>query len=119
MSWGYHLILDCSDCNLERMRDKENITAWIKDLVKQIDMEPVGEPIIERVAEDQVDKAGYTVLQTIVTSHITAHFVDSAKQIYLDVFSCRKFDRTVVRESIIKHFWTTNFREYFLTRQAG
>jgi S-adenosylmethionine/arginine decarboxylase-like enzyme len=111
-------MLDCGECDLKKMQNKENIEHWIRSLVVDIDMEPIGEPWITQVAMDQPDKGGYTAMQAIVTSHISAHFVDSTKQIYLDVFSCRKFDKETVKQSVIKHFDTGAIREYSITRQA-
>lgn len=116
--WGHHLMLDCGECDLEKIQDKANIEHWIKCLVIDIDMEPVGEPYIVQVAMDQEDKAGYTAMQLIVTSHIAAHFVDSTKQLYLSIFSCRKFDKETVKQSVIKHFDAGAIREYSITRQA-
>ena len=116
--WGHHLMLDCGECDLEKMQNKDHIEQWIKCLVVDIDMEAVGEPYIAQVAMDQEDKAGYTAMQVIVTSHIAAHFVDSTRQIYLDVFSCRKFDKETVKQSVIKYFDAGAIREYSITRQA-
>ena len=116
--WGHHLILDCGKCDSTRMSDYDNVDAWIRDLVVAIDMQPIGSPRIEYTAGDLVDKAGFTVVQVIVTSSITAHFVDAYGQIYLDVFSCKEFDPKVVESSISHHFGCTTFRKYFLTRQA-
>ena len=116
--WGYHLILDCGRCNLDQMKDVDNVDAWIRQLVKDIDMEPIGEPRIEYTAGNFPDKAGFTVVQVIVTSSIVAHFVDNLQQIYLDVFSCKEFDTAIVEASIKKHFSVGSIRKYFLTRQA-
>lgn len=116
--WGYHLILDCGRCNLDQMKDFDNVDTWIRQLVKDIDMEPIGEPRIEYTAGKFPDKAGFTVVQVIVTSSIVAHFVDNLQHIYLDVFSCKEFDPVVVEASIKKHFGVGSIRKYFLTRQA-
>jgi len=116
--WGYHLILDCSNCDKSLMTNYANVNNWIRQLVTDIDMSPVGDPRIEYTAGEFPDKAGFTVVQIIVTSSIVAHFVDNLGQIYLDVFSCKQFDPTVVKHSVSKYFNSTRQREYFLTRQA-
>jgi S-adenosylmethionine/arginine decarboxylase-like enzyme len=116
--WGYHLILDCGGCDPALMSDYVNVEAWIKKLVKDIDMQPIGEPRIEYTAAEFPDKAGFTVVQVIVTSSIVAHFVDGLGQIYLDVFSCKHFDAETVERSVLKHFGTKKIRKYYLTRQA-
>lgn len=116
--WGYHLILDCGQCGLDQMKDFNHVKAWIKQLVKDIDMEPIGESRVEYTAAEFPDKAGFTVVQVIVTSTIVAHFVDQSRQIYLDVFSCKTFDPAVVEASVQKYFAAESIRKYFLTRQA-
>jgi S-adenosylmethionine decarboxylase len=116
--WGYHLILDVSGCDQTLMSNKENVYNWITNLVKDIDMKPIGEPSIEYTAADDIDKAGFTAIQVIVTSSIVAHFIDATKQIYIDVFSCKKFDIDIVKRSIETYFKAGKMREFYLTRQA-
>jgi S-adenosylmethionine/arginine decarboxylase-like enzyme len=116
--WGYHLILDCGKCDAAMMADYQNVDSWIRQLVKDIDMQPIGEPRIEYTAAEFPDKAGFTVVQVIVTSSIVAHFIDGLGQIYLDVFSCKPFDPTIVEQSMVKHFGMQKARKYYLTRQA-
>jgi S-adenosylmethionine/arginine decarboxylase-like enzyme len=116
--WGYHLILDCGGCDPVKMADYANVDTWIRKLVKDIDMQPIGEPRIEYTAAEFADKAGFTVVQVIVTSSIVAHFVDNLGQIYLDVFSCKEFSQEIVEQSMKEHFGTGTVRKYYLTRQA-
>ena len=116
--WGFHQIIDCGGCDVEKMKDYDNVDRWIRQLVKDIDMQPIGEPRIEYTAAEFPDKAGFTVVQVIVTSSIVAHFVDGLGQIYLDVFSCKTFDPKVVEQSMKSSFGATKLRTYYLTRQA-
>ncbi len=116
--WGYHLILDVGGCDSSLMSDKQNVYNWITSLVKDIKMEPIGEPRIEYTAADDINKAGFTAIQIIVTSSIVAHFIDHTRQIYIDVFSCKKFDTDLVKQSIVNSFAATKMRECYLTRQA-
>lgn len=116
--WGYHLILDVSGCDSSLMSNRQNVYDWITKLVQDIKMEPVGEPNIEYTAANDINKAGFTAIQVIVTSSIVAHFIDSTGQIYIDVFSCKKFDIDTVKQSIVDSFKATKMREFYLTRQA-
>lgn len=116
--WGYHFIADCGGCDAELMSDYDNVDRWIRKLVKDIDMQPIGEPRIEYTAAEFPDKAGFTVVQVIVTSSIVAHFVDGLGQIYLDVFSCKTFDPAIIERSMQESFGAKKIRKYFLTRQA-
>lgn len=117
--WGYHLILDCAACDVASIQSRDNVYNWIKNLVKSIDMEPIGEPHIEYTATEFPDKAGFTAIQVIVTSSIVAHFIDSTGDVYIDVFSCKPFDNNTVIVSINQAFNPKKIRTNFLTRQAG
>jgi S-adenosylmethionine/arginine decarboxylase-like enzyme len=117
--WGYHLILDCHACDVPNIQSYDNVYNWIKTLVKDIGMEPIGEPRIEYTAAEFPDKAGFTAIQVIVTSSIVAHFIDSTGDVYIDVFSCKPFDNNVVIDSIKKAFSPKKIRTNYLTRQAG
>jgi S-adenosylmethionine/arginine decarboxylase-like enzyme len=117
--WGYHVSLDCSGCNPVSMQNELLVRAWIGHLVDSIGMTPVGAPIVLYTAGDQADKAGFTVIQVIVTSSITAHFVDAAGHIYLDVFSCQEFSTDTVQASVRNAFGCDHMRVHSFTRSAG
>ena len=117
--WGYHLILDCHACDVPSIQSRDNVYNFIKNLVRDIDMEPIGEPYIKYTAAEFSDKAGFTAVQIIVTSSIVAHFIDSTGDLYLDVFSCKEFDNDTVIKSIQDTFAPKRIRTNYLTRQAG
>jgi len=116
--WGYHLILDCHACDVPSIQSRDNVYSFIKNLVRDIDMEPIGEPYIEYTAAEFPDKAGFTAVQIIVTSSIVAHFIDSTGDLYLDVFSCKPFDNDIVIASVKDAFMPKRIRTNYLTRQA-
>jgi S-adenosylmethionine/arginine decarboxylase-like enzyme len=88
--WGYHLILDASKCNEEAIRSKETIAEFAKKLVEEIKMVAYGSPRIVRFGTGKAK--GYTLVQLIETSNITAHFSEETNAVYLDVFSCAQFN---------------------------
>jgi len=116
--WGYHLMLDCSDCDREKITSKENIINFTKELVKIIDMKAYGDPIVVHFAEHDPTKAGYSLLHLIETSNIAGHFVDSSGDAYLDVFSCKPFSNSDVMAVAIEFFNPKNINHTFLTRDA-
>ena len=85
--WGYHTVFDCWDCDRTAIQDKNTVFKFITTLVKDIDMVPIGSPQISQTAIGQDDKEGFTAIQIIETSTITAHFINSTGSLYLDVFS--------------------------------
>lgn len=102
--WGWHMIVDCSQCDIPSVTDGDNIYNFVKDLVVRIDMKAYGEPVIEHFATHDIDKAGYSLVQLIETSNITAHFVDKNGDAYVDVFSCKPFQEIDVLNCIQDYF---------------
>ena len=118
MYWGYHLLLDCGECNITAITSEDTIKKFIADLVSSIDMVAIGEPWIARTAIGQPDKEGFSVYQLIVTSNISAHIVDESRQIYLDVFSCKPYDIDTVKEIVQKWFGPKSIKQNYIKRNA-
>ena len=116
--WGYHFLLDCSGCDLDKITNKETIELFCKTLVKRIDMVALGEPMIEYCLSGEPNE-GYSLLQLITTSNITGHFVTNDRSAYIDVFSCKRFDTHVVEDTVREFFSPDKIRMTFLTRNAN
>ena len=114
--WGYHLILNCAKCVPHSIRSQPNITSFAKNLVKKIEMVPYGDPQV--VMFGSGNKKGYTLVQLIETSNITAHFVEETDDLYLDVFSCKEFKKEDVLAVVTAHFNPQDVQTDFLLRQA-
>lgn len=116
MSWGFHAILDIYKACGKSIRCAKNIEAFSNTLVKRIDMKAYGSPQIIHFGSG--NKAGYTLVQLIETSNISAHFTEEDDCIYLDVFSCKPFDANRVKEVVDEFFKPESVDCRFLTRQA-
>ena len=116
--WGYHLTLDCTEGNKENIGDRNNIRRFVKQLVKDIDMIPYGEPWIKRFATHDPIKGGYSLCQMIQTSNITGHFVDHNGNFYVDVFSCKPFDCSTVVQLVETYFQPIEIKQHFTYRNA-
>jgi len=115
-SWGYHLIVNAAGCDPEAIRSKDVIQAFSEELVKKIDMVAYGKPQIVRFGTS-VQK-GYTLVQLIETSCITAHFSEDTNEVYLDVFSCKTFQQKDALVVFKKYFSPKKMGTEFLVRQA-
>jgi S-adenosylmethionine/arginine decarboxylase-like enzyme len=115
-TWGKHLILDAAGCSPKMIRNEVVVASFAKSLVKRIDMVPYGEPQV--VMFGSGNKKGYTLVQLIETSNITAHFVEENNSMYLDVFSCKDFDPDAVKEAVREYFDAKKFRTKVMLRQA-
>jgi len=93
-AWGMSCSINLSGCiPLPECKESVNhIHTFSHKLVNLIDMVAYGCPKI--VWFGSGNKAGYTLVQLIETSAIVAHFAGS--DIYLDVFSCKPYDASLV-----------------------
>ena len=109
-------MLDCSKCLSSTIRCSFNINRFAKTLVKRIEMVPFGEPQVVHFGSG--DKSGYTLVQLIETSNITAHFCEETNDMYLDVFSCKPFNPADVETVVNDYFKPLHRNRMFVTRQA-
>ena len=114
--WGHHLIINGGLCDPVALRSKATIAAFAKRLVKDIDMVAFGEPRVVMFGEGE--KRGYTLVQLIETSNIVAHFAEDQNDIYLDIFSCKPFDKAAALRLFRETFHPKNLDSTFMLRQA-
>ena len=115
-TWGKHLVLDAGGCSPKMIGCPIVIKNFTKDLVKRIDMVAYGDPQI--VMFGTGNKKGYTLIQLIETSNIAAHFVEENNTMYLDVFSCKDFDPSIVKETVREYFDAQKFSSRVFLREA-
>jgi len=102
--WGFELVLDLGGGN-RNVTNPDAIADFARDLVKRIDMIPHGEPQVFYFGEGHL--AGWTLVQMITTSNITAHFNDDGT-CYMNVFSCKNFDPATVKDVVSEWFGFTH-----------
>ena len=61
--------------------------------------------------------SGYTLVQLIETSSITAHFSENTGSIYLNVFSCKEFDPDDAAMFCKKYFGANGMKKRFIVRK--
>lgn len=116
MAWGYHLLVDCKQGNIDKISNKDTVSAFVKQLVDDIDMKAYGDLMIERFATHDPDKAGISFCQMIETSNITGHFVELNGNFYIDVFSCKPYNTSTVLDLIQKYFNPASVSTKFVSR---
>lgn len=103
--WGQHLILDLKGCDVDYLKWKDNIIEWCAEIVDAINMTPHGAPIIKHFATHSHEAAGYTLIQLIETSSITAHFAENIGEAYIDIFSCKPFVEKIAIDLTQRYFF--------------
>lgn len=114
--WGYHLIVNAKNCLPPAIRSADMIRGFTKKLVKDIDMVAYGEPQV--VMFGTGNKKGYTLVQLIETSNICAHFVEESNDMYLDVFSCKTFEKSTVERIVKEYFQPEKVESLLIPRDA-
>jgi S-adenosylmethionine/arginine decarboxylase-like enzyme len=94
--WGISSAVDIYDCDPDKIRDAELIRKFVDELCKLIEMKKFGDTQVVHFGEDE-RVAGFSMLQLIETSLISAHFANQTNAVYLDVFSCKSYDPETVR----------------------
>ena len=95
--WGIAASFDIYNCNPVTIRDAEKIRQFVVKLCELIEMRRFGDTTVIHFGEDE-KVAGYSMVQLIETSLISAHFANQTNTTYLDVFSCKPYDPKVVEE---------------------
>lgn len=85
---------------LEPPSDVNKTAAWLKNLIKDIDMKILMGPFVTYL--DKEGNRGLTGVAVIETSHIAMHVWDESKPglLELDVYSCKDFEISVVMDAL-------------------
>ena len=94
--WGIASSIDIYECDPGLIRDAEAIRRFTVELCDLIKMKRFGETQVVHFGEDE-RVAGYSMVQLIETSLISAHFANLTNTVYLDVFSCKPYNSETVR----------------------
>jgi S-adenosylmethionine/arginine decarboxylase-like enzyme len=101
--WGIATAIDIYDCDPATIRDAAAIRRFVVELCELIEMKRFGETLVVHFGEDE-KVAGYSMVQLIETSLISAHFANLTNTTYLDVFSCKPYDPEIVAEFARRYF---------------
>ena len=101
--WGIASSIDIYDCDSDSIRDADKIRQFVIELCDLIEMRRFQDTVVVNFGEDE-RVAGFSMVQLIETSLISAHFANLTNTTYLDVFSCKPYDPEVVAEFARKFF---------------
>jgi len=101
--WGMASAIDIYNCNPDTIRDADAIRRFTHALCDLIEMKRFGETQVVHFGEDE-RVSGYSMVQLIETSLISAHFANQSNTVYLDVFSCKAYDPEKVQTFAQEYF---------------
>ena len=103
---GLHTTIDLKNCNPETIRSADAIRDYVIQLCDLIKMNRFGDPLIVNLGQTP-ELVGYSMVQLIETSNISAHFINIDNSIYVDIFSCKLYNPYIVAE-FTKNFFNSN-----------
>lgn len=98
--YGPELILDLHNCDATTF-NRKNLRAFGKAICKEIGMTPHkfrSEPwdddgVLEDECQVKPETKGYSAIQFLMESHIVIHTLELTRSAYINIFSCKDFDR--------------------------
>ncbi len=119
--YGYELIMDLHECDVSTF-NRSSLQAFFKKLCDEIKMQrcelhfwdDVGVP-----PEDQQTSPhtkGTSAVQFILTSTIVVHTLDLLKAVYINIFSCKEFDKDKAEKLTREWFGAKECRSHFIER---
>jgi len=106
-AWGMSLHLDIHRCNPELIRDAAAIQEFTVTLCDMLGVQRYGPTQIVRFGRDPM-VYGYSMVQLIETSLVSAHFAEDSNAVYLDIFSCKYYDPQVAAEFSASFFGSSS-----------
>lgn len=107
--YGVELILDLHKCDPTKF-NRSDIDQYFAELCELIDMEKydrhfwdfTGFPIEYEKAPPHLK--GISAVQFIATSNIVIHALDTLKNVYVNIFSCKAFDTEKATDFTVRFF---------------
>ncbi len=98
--YGQELIIDLKGCDATKFNRKD-IEGYFKQLCKLIDMTRCDLHFWDDLDSTEEEKQtsphtkGTSAVQFIITSNITVHTLDILGEVYVNIFSCKYFDKDI------------------------
>jgi len=116
--FGHELILSLYDCDLEIISSGKAIKKFVVELCDNvIHMKRYGKALIPHFGHENPLTSGYSLVQLIETSSVTAHFSEYKRSVYLNIFSCAWFDAEKTTEYCKKFFKAKNLESHYIIRE--
>jgi S-adenosylmethionine/arginine decarboxylase-like enzyme len=119
--YGYELVLDLHECDAT-LFTRESIDNYFEKLCNAIDMQRAEMHFWDDVGVPEEEKQtlphtkGTTAVQFILTSSIVIHTLDLLKATYVNIFSCKAFDKDVAERLTKDWFRAERCTSRFLER---
>ncbi len=119
--YGFELIMDLHSCDVDKF-NRMSLDGYFEKLCKAIDMkkceryfwDDVGLP--EEEKQTSPHTKGSSAVQFILTSSIVIHTLELLEAVYINIFSCKEFDKEVAEKITKEWFGANGCRTRFIER---
>jgi len=119
--YGFELLLDLHGCDIGKF-NRESLDDYFDKVCKAIGMEKcerywwddVG--VTEEERQTSPHTKGTSAVQFILTSTIVVHTLDLLNAVYVNIFSCKSFDREIAEQVTREWFGAKECRTHFIER---
>jgi len=115
-AWGLSTAVDVYGCNPVSIRSREQIVRFTHELCDLLGVKRFGETQVVRFGADP-RTCGYSMVQLIEASMVSAHFEVDSNTVYLDIFSSRWYDAEAAAEYAKEFFRAERVRVQTFLRQ--
>ena len=114
--FGPHLMLDCRQCDKEKISDLQYVWNFINTLPDKIGMTKITQPYVFPYEGLIPEDKGITGMVIIAESHITFHSFTEKDYFFFDLFSCKPFDVNPVKDIVAEAFGVKDMEVHHATR---
>jgi S-adenosylmethionine/arginine decarboxylase-like enzyme len=114
--WGISTSIDLHDCDPATIRDRDLLESFTHRLCELLNVTRFGPTQLVRFGSDPA-VYGYSMVQLIETSLVSAHFAETSNAVYLDTFSCAYYDAAAAVEFAKQFFRSEKAIVYSNLRQ--
>ena len=119
--YGYELIMDLHGCDVSKF-NRTSLDNYFEKLCKAIDMKRADlhfwddEGLPPEQRQTLPHTKGTSAVQFILTSTIVIHTLDLLEAVYINIFTCKPFERKVAEELTKEWFGANGCRAHFIER---
>lgn len=114
--FGPHLMLDCSECNLEKISDVAYVFDVLNRLPDFIGMTKITQPYVFPYSGLVPEDKGVTGVVIIAESHLSFHSFTEKDYFFFDLFSCKPFNVDLARQFIMDAFEVKRAETHYVER---
>ncbi len=119
--YGFELILDLHGCDVSTF-NRESLCVYFEKLCDAIEMEREDlhfwdyDGVTAEEVSNEAHLSGTSAVQFITTSNIVIHTLDLLGAAYVNIFSCKSFDKKIAEKLTKEFFGAKEIRTHFIER---